>query len=1639
MNTLNTSPTRTRRTSWWRPLALWGAVVACLMVPFANAQTITVGTGTSNATGGTNGNPIYRSSAGSTFNFSRSVHLYRAADLTGMPAGAQITQFGWQKNDANTLSAGRTATFNVYMLNTAATSLASGTSWDAMIAGATLVYSNGAEVPPAASGFWDLTLSTPFSYGGNSIMVFSDWAINPGAGNPSTGAFSWVYTAATPSQAIGTSSGSAIPGTQSSWSVPTRMYNARITYSADPCTGTPTPGNTQASVTNGCGTLASSVLSLSGFTPGLGVTYQWQRSLTGGAPWTNFGTSDPTQTVGPLSQTESFQCVVVCTSSGLNNTSTPITLEVNPVPTVNVSASPTGPFCAGDQSTLTATGADTYTWAPATDLDMASGNPVTFTAAATTRTYTVTGTSAAGCPATATVTMTVNTTPVVNSVSASPNPICANGTSVLSVSASDPASSSANLYSFASTTGGTLDPMVGATDLGVSGDDAQSAITNIGFDFYYEAAPYTTFSANSNGSARLDGVVGAGFPAYSNTTAFLTSTLHPLWDDHSANSLSTVLVGTAPNRIRVIHYDLNISFGSPGVMQIWLYEGSNVIEFRYGASAGSSGSATIAIAGADVANFISVTPPSSSSSATRNNAVTGWPGAGTVYTFTPPAATLSALWTPSTYLDDPNLNSPTASNVAATQAYTVTVSNGTCSAQGNVTVTVNPAISGVTLTPASPRYCSGGSVLLTAAPIDGGGPFSYQWTDPNSVAAGTDPTQVANIPGLWSVQITDACLGAPATNSVTVIEDATPTAAALADPACLGQNLQLTGQTDAGPGALFEWNGPNSFTSGAQDPLIPTITAAAGGTYSFTVTSAAPANCVSAESTVSVVVNDAPTITEAASATPDPICAGGSTQLSISATVPGYSVAPIAYAPVSGTGSNGPSGDDAVANAPIGFPFQFFGNTYTDVRISTNGFITFNLAAGSGCCTGNPIPSNDVINDQVALAWEDLTASAGQITYFNLAAPNRFVVDFNNVAYLSGGGSVTGQIILYEDGTIDIVSTSITMGAFDLSTQGVENAGGTVATSSPGRSNAIWTATNDAYRFTANAPAYLWDNAALLNDATIANPIASNVPGNTTFTVTATVGVCSVQSSVLVTADPPPTATATPSPDCGNNQFSVDVNITSTGTGSTAGLSWTVNGAPGAGSPITGLPTGPAAPLGPFAATDEVVVTLLHESNTECDFELGTFYSGCPVVINCAATTNEAFCYGNNETRTYLYATSIPGQTITINFSQGDIDLADAVNIYDGPNNLAPALGGGNFGGSIAGQTFTTTQDSLFIEFVTDGSVSCEDALLANQLQWTVQCTPTDCTAPFGFYDVTVDCNTLDFTVDVQVFDGGTQFFNPQDTVYIIYQVGAAPADTIFHWVFVDPLPVVLGPYPLGTVVNVTLGHETDDACNLILTPATAPYTACPNDEPCDARVAPVNPDYTCVQTVPGDLGLATATAGITNNCGGTPNRDLWYQFETTANVHLIQLQNVSPATGMTMAAYRTPCATPVPVDFACSTTGSMILSGVTIGETILVRVFNTSGALSGATFDFCVSAPPADFIGQNALHFDGTNDRVECGTDASISITGSAITVEAWIYPTAFRTSTFQGSIVNKEGPNLGYALRCGGSGQLSFAVGNG
>ncbi|MGH7651395.1 MAG: HYR domain-containing protein [Gemmatimonadaceae bacterium] len=212
-------------------------------------------------------------------------------------------------------------------------------------------------------------------------------------------------------------------------------------------------------------------------------------------------------------------------------------------------------------------------------------------------------------------------------------------------------------------------------------------------------------------------------------------------------------------------------------------------------------------------------------------------------------------------------------------------------------------------------------------------------------------------------------------------------------------------------------------------------------------------------------------------------------------------------------------GDDGrIVDLPIGFDFNFYGNTYSKLNLYLNGFVTFGPAVAGDfyqVASLGGIPSTSDPNNMIAFAWSDWVPGnvPGSMTYETRgSAPNRrFVVQLKGVPESGGSGNLTAQLVLSEgsnDITMYVTHLNITNGANRV-TQGIENAGGTEATFdsvmtggglSP-RVRGFFSLTNDALRF---SPA----NVAV-NQPPVVVP-----PAN--FTVSTDAGVCKATVNIGV-------------------------------------------------------------------------------------------------------------------------------------------------------------------------------------------------------------------------------------------------------------------------------------------------------------------------------------------------------------------------------------------------------------------------------------------------------------------------------------------------------------------------------------------
>ena len=101
----------------------------------------------------------------------------------------------------------------------------------------------------------------------------------------------------------------------------------------------------------------------------------------------------------------------------------------------------------------------------------------------------------------------------------------------------------------------------------------------------------------------------------------------------------------------------------------------------------------------------------------------------------------------------------------------------------------------------------------------------------------------------------------------------------------------------------------------------------------------------------------------------------------------------------------------------IGFAFKFYENTYQQLSIGTNGFVTFET--GSSSFSNQFMPLDTDPNNIVAPFWDDLHLSSGHVYYwYDSASPHRFVIEWHQVVKFGSTDLLTFEIILFENGDI---------------------------------------------------------------------------------------------------------------------------------------------------------------------------------------------------------------------------------------------------------------------------------------------------------------------------------------------------------------------------------------------------------------------------------------------------------------------------------------------------------------------------------------------------------------------------------------------------------------------------------------------
>jgi subtilisin family serine protease len=147
------------------------------------------------------------------------------------------------------------------------------------------------------------------------------------------------------------------------------------------------------------------------------------------------------------------------------------------------------------------------------------------------------------------------------------------------------------------------------------------------------------------------------------------------------------------------------------------------------------------------------------------------------------------------------------------------------------------------------------------------------------------------------------------------------------------------------------------------------------------------------------------------------------------------------------------SGDDNSASLSLPFPFPFYGNSYSSLLVSTNGYLTFGTSGNS--YTPQIFPNSNTPNNIIAPFWYDLR-SRGEVYMLNKPGENKLIIQYTDYTdYNQPSTSYTFQVHLYSSGKIVYTYGSMSPVARESLSVGIENPNGTAGLNIEGAKDLI--------------------------------------------------------------------------------------------------------------------------------------------------------------------------------------------------------------------------------------------------------------------------------------------------------------------------------------------------------------------------------------------------------------------------------------------------------------------------------------------------------------------------------------------------------------------------------------------------------
>jgi GEVED domain/Secretion system C-terminal sorting domain/Bacterial Ig-like domain (group 2) len=620
-------------------------------------------------------------------------------------------------------------------------------------------------------------------------------------------------------------------------------------------------------------------------------------------------------------------------------------------------------------------------------------------------------------------------------------------------------------------------------------------------------------------------------------------------------------------------------------------------------------------------------------------------------------------------------------------------------------------------------FCAGATITLTDATSGG------TWSSSNATIAtvGTtgSPVTVTGVSGgTATITYSNGCGTAP---TATITVNSLPSTTFTGTTNCTTSGTAFTLSYGGGSGS-YTWSPATylSATTGSSVTCTPT------GAITYTVTATGTGGCTS---TVTLPVNVVGSFTaETPTALPTSTCIGGSALFTSSVPFNGYSVSSTTYSiNTSAPTTTATSGDDVNSGAiTLPFSFNFYGTNYSSIYVCTNGWASF-TSTSTNLSNYSVSGSYAVMGPVIDFGVHDLnTGSGGSITYGTAGtSPNRsFIIWYNGVANYTGGGAISGQIVLHETSNIiDLMITSQTTGTSTYSsTYGIAGGSSTGQYLAPSGRDAVSNlaiSTAEGWRFTPTNFSYVWSPATNLSATTGSSvTLSPAVSGSNTYSVTATdAGTgCFFKGSATVTGGAAMTvAIAAPTNVCPGSTGVYSLTGAPSGT-----VYYNINGGSTANITLNGTGSGTISQTISAATT----LNLLSITAGSCS---NTLSSSRTINANCYCTP---LWYYPSYPSTYGYG-ALAGAThpFTLTGAIGSINDATATNSSTAyTDQTAAGTGyscsmyiGGTYSVTIGNNfnSYASTNDQIWIDFNNNGTFESSESVGGSASWSTISVTHT--------------------------------------------------------------------------------------------------------------------------------------------------------------------------------------------------------------------------------------------------------------------------------------------------------------------------